>query len=170
MAETIGKQIQDDLQKKLTIKQLDEIVDVIKTKLTKTDCLQTTVKRHDCSFTLPMLSCSELAYIARELDMDVSQSDDTTVHVHGSAQPVQWRSYVKHELRFSIAGLMMLIITLIVFLIFELFKANSIIITIAACVMFFSPFATFSLLDSQRFAKKLVGYQIKIDIDEEGEK
>lgn len=170
MAETIGKQIRDDLHRKLTIKQLNEIVDAVKVNFEHTDCLSTAIKRHDCSFVLPMLSCSELAYIARELDMDVSQSDDTTIHVHGSSQPVRWNSYVKHELKFSTAGFILLIVALIIFLIFELFKNNSIVITIAACVMFFSPFATLSLLDSQWFAKKLVDYQIKVDIDEKGEK
>lgn len=96
--ETFGekyRQKAQSLEDKIDKNKLDEIVKAAKDKINEEQTSYTYLdyKNEELSFVIPKLTETQLAYIAKQLDMYVTQNDDNSIEITCNRRP-EWSEYL----------------------------------------------------------------------------
>lgn len=105
MDETFGDKYREkakSLEKKIDKNKLDEIVIAAKDEVNECQTSYTYLdyENKGLSFVIPKLSETQLAYIAKQLDMHVTQIDDNSIKIICDKRP-DWNEYLKFETKLT---------------------------------------------------------------------
>lgn len=105
MAESFGDEFRNKQQldsENIDKEKLDEIVQAAKDEVNKYKEVKTYLDNEDekLTFNIPKLSETQLAYIAKQLDMHVTQIDDNSIKIICDKRP-DWNEYLKFETKLT---------------------------------------------------------------------